>query len=189
MPATRTLRLHLLAACAAGLLAAAGAHAAPPVLSSAEAGLVDRISADSMRGHLSFLASDALEGRGTPSRGLDIAAEYIAAQFRRAGLEPLGDDGYFQTADWRVIAPERERARYADAPEPLLVRNVAGVLRGSDPELAKTYVLVTAKKTEKGSSSGGSPTALLRWIESSKFSPSNSLTLKTGGQSLAVGIL
>lgn len=61
-----------------------------------------RISAESLRGHLSFIASDALEGRGTPSRGLDIAAEYIAAQFRRAGLEPAGDDGYFQTAKWFV---------------------------------------------------------------------------------------
>src|SRR5687768_6225798 len=59
---------------------------------------LDRVSADSMRGHLSFIASDALEGRNTPSRGLDIAAEYIAAQFRRAGLDPAGDDGYFQTA-------------------------------------------------------------------------------------------
>jgi len=59
---------------------------------------LDRISGDSMRGHLSFIASDQLEGRDTPSRGLDIAAEYIAAQFRRAGLEPAGDDGYFQTA-------------------------------------------------------------------------------------------
>src|SRR5712692_11837042 len=49
---------------------------------------LDHVSADSLRGHLSFIASDALEGRNTPSRGLDIAAEYIAAQFRRAGLEP-----------------------------------------------------------------------------------------------------
>src|SRR5580658_7665007 len=57
-----------------------------------------RISPNSLRGHLSFLSSDLLEGRGTPSRGLDLAAEYIAAQFRRAGLEPAGDDGYFQTA-------------------------------------------------------------------------------------------
>ena len=64
--------------------------------------VVDRISADSLRGHLSFLASDPLEGRGTPSRGLDLAAEYIAAQFRRAGLEPVGDDGYFQTATLTV---------------------------------------------------------------------------------------
>jgi hypothetical protein len=59
---------------------------------------IDHISAQSLRGHLSFLASDLLEGRATPSRGLDLAAEYIAAQFRRAGLEPVGDDGYFQTA-------------------------------------------------------------------------------------------
>jgi hypothetical protein len=63
---------------------------------------LNRISADSLRGHLSFIASDLLEGRNTPSRGLDIAAEYIAAQFRRAGLEPAGDDGYFQTANWIV---------------------------------------------------------------------------------------
>jgi Peptidase family M28 len=59
---------------------------------------LDHISADSMRGHLSFIASDALEGRNTPSRGLEIAAEYIAAQFRRAALEPAGNEGYFQTA-------------------------------------------------------------------------------------------
>jgi hypothetical protein len=59
---------------------------------------IDHISAQSLRGHLSFIASDLLEGRATPSKGLDLAAEYIASQFRRAGLEPAGDDGYFQTA-------------------------------------------------------------------------------------------
>jgi hypothetical protein len=69
---------------------------------------LDRISADSLRGHLSFLASDLLEGRNTPSRGLDIAAEYIAAGFRRAGLEPVGDDGYFQTANWLVAERSME---------------------------------------------------------------------------------
>jgi hypothetical protein len=64
---------------------------------------LDHISADSMRGNLSFLASDALEGRDTPSRGLDIAAEFIASQFRRAGLEAPVDDTYFQTADFVQI--------------------------------------------------------------------------------------
>jgi hypothetical protein len=63
---------------------------------------LDHISAQSLRGHISFLASDLLEGRDTPSRGLDLAAEYIAAQFRRAGLKPAGDDGYFQTASFVV---------------------------------------------------------------------------------------
>ncbi len=63
---------------------------------------LDHISASSLEGHLSFIASDMLEGRNTPSTGLDTAALYIAAQFRRAGLEPAGDDGYFQTANWLV---------------------------------------------------------------------------------------
>lgn len=67
--------------------------------------VADRVSADSMRGHLSFIASDALEGRLTPSHGLDLAAEYIAAQFRRAGLEPAAGDRYFQPA--RLLVREQ----------------------------------------------------------------------------------
>lgn len=70
---------------------------------------LDRISADSLRGHLSFIASDTLEGRDTPSRGLDLAAEYLAAQFRRAGLEPAGDDDYFQTASFIYAEPDADK--------------------------------------------------------------------------------
>jgi hypothetical protein len=72
-----------------------------------EQAALDHISAASLRGHLSFIASDLLEGRFTPSRGLDVAAEYIAAQFRRAGLEPAGDDGYFQTAELHELEPAK----------------------------------------------------------------------------------
>ena len=73
---------------------------------------LDRISADSLRGNLSFLASDALEGRNTPSRGLDIAAEFIASQFRRAGLEPVTRDGsYFQTARYAEVTPKLDDFR------------------------------------------------------------------------------
>ena len=82
------------------------AFAGPPEghsLSTDQASALDRITANSLKGHLSFLASDLLEGRDTPSRGLDLAAEYIAAQFRRAGLEAIGDDGYFQTAKWDLL--------------------------------------------------------------------------------------
>ena len=101
-------RLGLMMMPGAALLAAA--QDAPPrpdpaKLPPPQAAALDRISADSMRGHLSFLASDLLEGRDTPSRGLDLAAEYIAAQFRRAGLEPAGDDGFFQTAKWELAEP------------------------------------------------------------------------------------
>jgi hypothetical protein len=73
-----------------------------------------------LRADISFLASDALEGRGTPSRGLDIAAEFLASQFRRAGLEPAGDDGYFQTATYYQITPATDPVELSvnDAPLP-----------------------------------------------------------------------
>ena len=85
---------------------------------------LEQVSAEDMRGHLSFIASDALEGRKTPSRGLDIAAEYIAAQFRRAGLEPAGDDGYFQTANWSMTGRDMSAARvsFSNGGETLNVR-------------------------------------------------------------------
>ena len=65
----------------------------------------ERLTANGLKADVSFLASDALQGRATPSPGQDIAAEYIAAQFRRAGLEPAGDDGYFQTALYSNVTP------------------------------------------------------------------------------------
>ena len=73
------------------------------------------MSADSLRGHLSFLASDALGGRVNGTPGIEIAAEYVAAQFRRAGLEPIGDDGYFQTVAGVVATPTREGFRFSIA--------------------------------------------------------------------------
>ena len=69
-----------------------------------------RVTANELKADVSFLASDALQGRGTPSPGLEIAGEYIAAQFRRAGLEPAGDDGFFQTAEYQSVTPNPEAA-------------------------------------------------------------------------------
>jgi hypothetical protein len=46
---------------------------------------------------VTYLASDALKGRGDGSPELDQAADYIAGKFREAGLQPAGDNGtYFQ---------------------------------------------------------------------------------------------
>lgn len=230
-----------------GLFVAVILFAADPKLTPEMQAVADHITADSLRGHLSFIASDTLEGRGTPSRGLDLAAEYIASQFRRAGLEPAGDDGYFQTATLtvreqnpenfeftvfaqgktihippsetaifpdkaiqfdnvaikqttrgvsiegvdlpsvrelrasQVFDPETPRrpARNAIAAPELIeflksagdprvtlhvlppvehlarVRNVAGILRGSDPALQNTYVMLTAHYDHLGTRSTG----------------------------------
>jgi len=46
---------------------------------------------------ITYLASDELEGRGVTTRGIKLAADYIAAEFKKAGLKPAGEDGsYFQ---------------------------------------------------------------------------------------------
>jgi hypothetical protein len=60
-------------------------------------GNTDGITAAQMRTYLEFIASDELEGRDTPSRGLDIAAMYIAQHLKSWGIKPMGDAGtYFQ---------------------------------------------------------------------------------------------
>ena len=54
------------------------------------------VSLEALRAHLDFLASDALEGRDTGSRGHEIAALYAAAQFRQWGLAPGHGDSFLQ---------------------------------------------------------------------------------------------
>ena len=56
---------------------------------------VDTISAAQLRTYLSFIASDEMEGRDTPSRGLDTVAKFIAVNLTRWGFKPAGDDGTF----------------------------------------------------------------------------------------------
>jgi Zn-dependent M28 family amino/carboxypeptidase len=58
---------------------------------------IHAVQAERIRADVKYLASDALEGRGTGARGGDLAAAYIAKQLKEAGLEPAGDNGtYFQ---------------------------------------------------------------------------------------------
>jgi len=53
------------------------------------------IKADALKGHIYFLASDAMGGRDSLSLEGRIAAEYIAGFYYRAGLKPVGDNGTF----------------------------------------------------------------------------------------------
>jgi len=46
--------------------------------------------------HVKFLADDSLEGRDTGSEGLRKAEAYAVEQFKNAGLEPAGTDGFYQ---------------------------------------------------------------------------------------------
>ena len=74
----------------------------------------DQIEQARLKADLSFIAADELEGRDTPSRGLDVAARYIAARLQALGLKPGGGDGsYFQRFDTTRRAADPAKAALA----------------------------------------------------------------------------
>jgi hypothetical protein len=107
------------------------------------------ITPGDFRARIGFLASDALRGRDTPSPGLEVAAQYIASEFMRLGLEPAGDDGGFLQR-YPYVPRRRGQdpgAAPADTSHP---PNVVAVLRGSDPALRDTYVVFSAHMDHVG---------------------------------------
>lgn len=75
-----------------GRQATATSTAAAPGRRAAET-----ITAAQLKDYLTFVASDLMEGRDTPSRGLDLTAQFIAMNLSRWGIRPAGDNGtYFQ---------------------------------------------------------------------------------------------
>lgn len=57
-----------------------------------------QISPRAIQAHMRFLADDLLEGRETGTRGFDVAAQYVAAQFQAAGLQTSMQPVAFRTA-------------------------------------------------------------------------------------------
>ncbi len=65
------------------------------------------LSANVYRAHLDYLSDDLLEGRAPATRGGELAAKYVAAQFQRLGLEPAGDSGsYFHRVPIIALTPD-----------------------------------------------------------------------------------
>jgi Zn-dependent M28 family amino/carboxypeptidase len=69
------------------------AKAAPVSLATRRG--ADTITAAQLKDYLSFIASDEMEGRDTPSRGLDTTAKFLATNLSHWGFKPAGDDGSF----------------------------------------------------------------------------------------------
>ena len=79
----------------------------------------DTITAAQLKDYLSFIASDEMEGRDTPSRGLDTTAKFLAMNLSHWGFKPAGDDGsYFQkiALSRDVIDKAETRAQLNDQP-------------------------------------------------------------------------
>ena len=86
------------------------------------------IKEQNIRAELGFLASDAMQGRGSGTIYERIAAEYIGSQFRHFGLEPGGDTDSAGNKSYVQHVPESERSKGT--------WNVIGVLKGSRPDEA-----------------------------------------------------
>jgi hypothetical protein len=87
--------------------------------------------AESLEKHVHFLASDQLLGRGFGTPQGKEAAEYIARQFKEAGVDPLNGT-YFQ--------PFMGREGILNIPG----INVVGLIPGNDPALKEEYIVLGA---------------------------------------------
>jgi len=84
------MRRMLVAGLSVAVLAGIGVAAAPDAAATA------------WWGHVKFLAGDSMEGRNTGSPAHLRAAEYVARQFEKAGLEPAGVNGYIQPVKFKT---------------------------------------------------------------------------------------
>jgi Zn-dependent M28 family amino/carboxypeptidase len=94
----KAIRFLFVSLFASAYLAACAPAPVPVASLPTDAGVDHAVASISERdffARIGFLASDALEGRDTPSRGLEAAAAYIAGEFYRMGLEPAGDVGSY----------------------------------------------------------------------------------------------
>lgn len=83
-------------------------------------------SKEMLRADVSFLASDALEGRQVGTEGEKKAAIYIAARMEDLGLKTGGTDGYFQTFSVKKTANPHEMEFGGNDSSSITGRNVIG---------------------------------------------------------------
>jgi hypothetical protein len=101
-------------------------------------------SAAHIRGEMEFLASDAMQGRGSGTHDELLAATYIASQLREIGIEPAGDNGgYIQDVSG-------EFNFYRDGKKQWHTRNVIGILHGRGQKIKDQVILLTAHMDHLG---------------------------------------
>jgi peptidase M28-like protein len=77
-------------------------------------GRLAAIAQSDMKEFLSYLASDALQGRQVYTEGYGLAAAYVAEHLKTWGLKPMGDAGFFQTVKLRSYRVTRNSSVTVD---------------------------------------------------------------------------
>jgi hypothetical protein len=119
------------------LLVACSSDLTGPETDPAVQAAVRSITAADLRNRVGLIAHDSMQGRATPSAGLEMTSGYIVEQFMIAGLRSGGDQEYVQR--FPLGAPPG-----IDAP------NVIGWIQGSDPLLRDQYVVFSAHMDHVG---------------------------------------
>lgn len=103
-----------------------------------------------IRRHVNVIADDSMLGRNTPSKGLEMTAAYVGAQFKRLGLKPGGDsDTYIQRYPLTKAPAPGTRTPPTPAES---APNSVGILPGTDPILRDEYIVVSAHMDHVGTS-------------------------------------
>jgi len=99
---------------------------------------VAAITEEDLRTRVYIFADDSMQGRASGSEGFRRAADYIARELTRLGLQPAGDSGsYFQYLP-------------VDNGGTVPMYNIVAVLPGSDPEMRDEYVALGAHADHLG---------------------------------------
>ncbi|HVF40675.1 MAG TPA: M20/M25/M40 family metallo-hydrolase [Gemmatimonadaceae bacterium] len=102
------------------------------------------ISVADLRSRLYLYADDSMMGREAGTPGNAKATAYLAAEAKRLGLEPAGENGtYFQEI-------KATSTRFPGSAAPGTARNVIAIIRGSDPVLRNEYVSIGAHNDHVG---------------------------------------
>src|SRR5215213_4894257 len=93
------------------------------------------VRTEAIRAHMTFLASDLLEGRGTGTRGYRLAAEYVASQYEQYGLEPGANGSWFQEVPFRETVPDASSSvtLTRGSGEPVTLKNFIDFVTYGDP--------------------------------------------------------
>ncbi len=107
----------------------------------------DLISYEQVDTHIRFLSSDELKGRGSFSEDVRLTEDYIAEQFREAGLDTLSD---FAGYRHEFAYTYRNRRDPEAEPQEFVLANVVGFLEGRDSQLKSEFVVFGAHHDHLG---------------------------------------
>jgi Zn-dependent M28 family amino/carboxypeptidase len=79
---------------------------------------MNAIDSEKIRASVKYLSDDKLQGRGTGQKGGDMAADWIAAQFKSYGLQPAGESGgYFQNVRFFGVTTDPKQTQFSFVPK------------------------------------------------------------------------